>query len=111
MTTIYIAGPMTGQPSFNYPAFFAAAAAWEALGWQVHNPAVHDAIDADQMDPDEARAKFMRQDIEWVMDSDAIAVLPGWWNSKGARVEVAIANVLLLPVHDALKPQEPPNGR
>lgn len=101
---VYIAGPMTGIPEFNYPAFFEAAAHWEALGWQVYNPAVHDAIGADLMDPDEARAMFMRQDLTWVMDSDAIAVLPGWENSTGARVEVAVARVLLLPVYDATEP-------
>ena len=28
--TVYIAGPMTGLPDFNYPAFHAAASAWRA---------------------------------------------------------------------------------
>ena len=36
---IYIAGPMTGLPALNFPAFHAAASALRALGHQVVNPA------------------------------------------------------------------------
>lgn len=39
MRRLYLAGPMTGLPDFNYPAFHAAAAAWRAAGWTVANPA------------------------------------------------------------------------
>ena len=39
MTRVYIAGPMTGLPDFNYPAFNAAAAKLRALGLEVLNPA------------------------------------------------------------------------
>ena len=37
MKRIYIAGPMTGLPDFNYPAFNAAAARMRALGFEVEN--------------------------------------------------------------------------
>ena len=36
---IYIAGPMTGLPDSNYPAFHAAEARLQALGHEPHNPA------------------------------------------------------------------------
>jgi hypothetical protein len=36
---VYLAGPMTGLPEFNYPAFNAEAARLRALGYQVENPA------------------------------------------------------------------------
>lgn len=36
---VYISGPMTGLPEFNYPAFFAAAEALEARGYETINPA------------------------------------------------------------------------
>ena len=36
---IYVAGPMTGLPELNYPAFNAAADRLRARGWHVENPA------------------------------------------------------------------------
>jgi hypothetical protein len=36
--TIYIAGPMTGKPGFNYQKFNAWARSLRALGWGVKNP-------------------------------------------------------------------------
>ncbi|MCY1527250.1 hypothetical protein D9M68_623110 [compost metagenome] len=45
MKRIYLAGPMTGLPEFNYPAFHAEAARLRALGYQVENPAENQAQD------------------------------------------------------------------
>ena len=36
---IYIAGPMTGLPELNFPAFHAEAARLRAFGYEVINPA------------------------------------------------------------------------
>ena len=36
---IYVAGPMTGHPELNFPAFHAAATELRALGHHVENPA------------------------------------------------------------------------
>lgn len=36
---VYIAGPMTGYPDFNYPAFFAAQDALIGVGHEPINPA------------------------------------------------------------------------
>lgn len=103
MKNIYIAGPMSGYPQFNYPAFFEAASEWRRRGWEVFNPAIHqpDAEIIDRLTPDEIRAYFMRLDIPWVMQADAIAMLPGWKDSPGAMVEYSIADILLLPAYDA----------
>ena len=35
---IYIAGPMSGLPEMNYPAFFAEATRLRGLGYEVINP-------------------------------------------------------------------------
>ena len=40
--TVYIAGPMTGIPEFNYPLFNATAKALRATGVEVRNPAEND---------------------------------------------------------------------
>lgn len=37
---VYIAGPMTGLPEFNYPTFFAAEEYLRSHGAKVMNPAV-----------------------------------------------------------------------
>jgi hypothetical protein len=100
---VYIAGPMTGLPEYNYPAFFEAEAKFAADGWTTFNPARHDASwITDDMDPDWVRAQYMRQDIIDVMDADAIALLPGWQMSKGAAVELAVARILCKQVLDAV---------
>ena len=39
MRRIYIAGPMTGQPEFNFPAFHAVAARLRQAGAEAINPA------------------------------------------------------------------------
>ena len=36
---IYVAGPMTGHPQLNFPAFHTEAARLRALGYEVVNPA------------------------------------------------------------------------
>ena len=105
--TVYIAGPMSGLPGYNYPAFNDAAKRFEDMGWRVFNPATNPHPDnLDQMDPDQARAHFMAVDIPMVLQSDAVAVLPGWENSKGATLEVAIGRMLQLRILDAVTMEE-----
>jgi uncharacterized protein DUF4406 len=92
MTTLYIAGPMTGLPEFNYPAFFEAEARLITAGYATLNPARHGA------DPAQTWADCMRVGIRDVTAADGVAVLPGWMNSTGARIEVRIAWDLGIPV-------------
>ncbi|PTR23700.1 MULTISPECIES: DUF4406 domain-containing protein [unclassified Pseudomonas] len=40
----------------------------------------------------------MRLDIDALMDCDTVATLPGWAHSKGARLEVLIADRLGMTV-------------
>lgn len=96
-TTLYVAGPMSGYPGYNYPAFDEAARRLRLAGFSVLNPA---EIDAD----DYPRAGeppwdwYMRKALDMVLDADAIAVLPGWECSRGARLEVDVAHALQVPV-------------
>ncbi|MGY3853980.1 DUF4406 domain-containing protein [Aeromonas aquatilis] len=74
---VYIAGPMSGLPMFNRPAFFAAEAYLHGQGAWVMNPAVlPDGWDHDA---------YMRIAIPMLMECEAVAFLPGWQQSKGAR--------------------------
>ena len=88
MTTIYIAGPMTGRPALNFPAFYREAAHYRATGYRVVNPAEINP------DPTMAWGNAMRADIRELMTCDAIAMLPGWERSKGASLEHHIAQSL-----------------
>lgn len=106
MTTIYIAGPMSGIKDWNFPAFFKAEAELEALGYKVINPAhndgatVQDALEsAGPVDrPNNLWSYYMRRDLPHVMEADMLCLLPGWQNSKGASLEVHVAKALGLPL-------------
>jgi hypothetical protein len=104
---IYIAGPMTGHPEWNFPAFHAAAGAWRAAGWEVVNPAeaFGGATDLPYRD-------YVRHDLEVLQTCDAIAMLPGW-DGPGARGSVwehEVARGLLgLTAYDAARPVPPPD--
>lgn len=91
-STLYIAGPMSGYPQFNYPAFNAAARVLIERGFHVLNPARRGYVDGWQW------VDYMRPALRDVADCDGIAVLAGWRESKGASLEVHVAEVLGLPV-------------
>lgn len=87
---VYISGPMTGYPEFNYPAFLDAERELMALGHSILNPARH---------PKQATwADYMRLDTADVVRAEGVAVLPGWEASRGARLEVDIAHALGMTV-------------
>jgi hypothetical protein len=90
--TLYIAGPMTGIPEFNYPAFRVAKSALVAAGYLVLSPADND--DGDEHD----WAWFMRKALAQIIRSDAVAVLPDSVCSKGALLEVTVARALGMDV-------------
>jgi hypothetical protein len=88
---LYIAGPMTGRADFNFPAFCEAAAQLRAAGYEVVNPA--ESVDNTAL-PWEYH---MRRDIRSLMDCDAVALLPGWGESRGARLEKWVATEIGMP--------------
>ena len=101
---IYIAGPMTGLPAYNFPAFHAAAKAWREAGWEVENPAEHDEkLDGFNAAKDTAKPHehYMRRDLPIVCSCDAVALLPGWERSKGVKNELAVARMCGLEFYHA----------
>jgi len=87
---VYVSGPMTGLPNLNFPAFHKAAASLRASGYEVVNPAELDESDG----VDLPWADYLRRDIRYLLDCTHIALLPGWENSRGARLEKHIADEL-----------------
>ncbi|QOI67697.1 deoxycytidylate deaminase [Arthrobacter phage Orcanus] len=92
LPVLYLAGPMTGLPDFNYPAFHAAAGRLRRAGFEVLNP-------AENKPPCEEPtwADWMRVALGQLLRADGVALLPGWWDSKGAMVERRLARDLEVP--------------
>ena len=104
----YIAGPIAGVPDFR-EQFAAAVPAVEALGYEAVNPCDIAPVDHDGecppgYDPGEnanghtSSACYMRTDLRVLPDCDAIFMLPGWRESRGATVEHAVAVACGIPV-------------
>ena len=87
---VYISGPMTGYPAFNYGAFNAAEKVLADLGHEPLNPARHPV--------QESWSDYLRLDLVDVVRADAVAVLPGWEASRGAALEVHVAHALGMTV-------------
>ena len=95
--TIYIAGPMTGLPNYNYPAFHSLAARLRARGLVVVNP-------AELFQPEEQGLRweyYMHRAISALLTCDSIIVMRGSGKSRGACLELIIAKSLHFRVsHD-----------
>lgn len=107
---IYLAGAMANKPFFNYPAFHAAAKHLRAQGHTVFNPAERDIerhgvdISAGNIEGNTALAtqqhgfslrEALADDTAYICKhATAIAMLPGWEKSNGARAEHALAVAL-----------------
>jgi hypothetical protein len=107
---VYVAGPMRGIPEFNFPAFNTAAALLRSQGHYVFNPAERDNerhgkdISIGNITGCEVTAakvhgfslrEALADDTKFIcLEADAIALLPGWENSKGAKAELALSEAL-----------------
>ena len=90
---LYISGPMTGLPDYNRPAFNSTALQLRRAGYEVVNPVDNGLPESSPWH------HHMRADIGLLMRCDAVAWLPGWHQSKGAKIEIELANKLLMPCH------------
>lgn len=99
---LYVAGPMTGLPDYNRPAFREATRLLELNGFTVLSPERDHGIPADQQQTAEWE-DWMRADLRLVTRADGLALLDGWTRSRGAQLEVTVAQGLgisCLPVND-----------
>lgn len=106
---LYVAGPMTGLPQFNFPAFDAMAVSLRQAGYEVVSPAELDDPEdraAALASPDgymhgghhmnKTWGDFLARDVKLIADEgvDGIVVLPGWAGSRGARLETFVGRML-----------------
>jgi hypothetical protein len=77
---LYLSGPMTGKPDFNRPEFGRWAQKLRAKGYQVENPG--------ELPPGLEWEEYMKIAKEALAGCDAVALLPGYLDSKGAQQEL-----------------------
>ncbi len=91
---VYISGPITSddkeQQARNIEAFFAMREKVVALGHEPVNP-------TEVPSKDDSWLSHMRADIIELMQCDAYVTLLCWRESRGARIEVELADALGIP--------------
>ena len=90
MTRVYLAGRIRGREGY-HRIFAEAADKLRLQGFSVFNPA------AANLEGYSIRF-IMAYLLPQLCESDAIAMLPGWWRSGGARIEWMLARYLGLRV-------------
>ena len=91
MKTIYISGPMTGIENLNRDMFDEAESLLRECG---ENP-----INPHNFPEQKSYEDYLLLDLEMIaMAADAIALLPGWESSPGAKKELKAALDLNLKV-------------
>lgn len=96
---VYIAGPMSGLPSFNYFAFNKLAQRLRAAGIHVENPAENPVPVCGTWQG------YMRMALTQLVTCDTLVLLPGWEASRGASIERQLAldlGLRVLPAHLAM---------
>lgn len=91
MAKIYISGPITGRP--NYKERFALVSRkLEKDGHIVVDP----SVETEGLSPRD----YMRISLARLEAADEILLLPGWENSKGAKIEKLYAEYIGLRVRE-----------
>jgi len=93
---LYIAGPITGVDNHQVN-FDKAATTLVERGFEVANPCWLD---------DQGAAcgwgweDYMKATLTMMLACDGVALIEGWERSKGAALEIQVANGVGMPVHD-----------
>jgi len=91
---VYISGQITGLPEKEYKKLFDSAEDILAtFGYDPINPLLLDETDTKNW----SWHDYMRRDIKLLCDCDYIYLLPNWRNSKGAKFEYMVADMLQIP--------------
>lgn len=106
MKPLYLAGPMTGIPQFNFPEFHRVAAILrDEYQFQIVSPAEQDSpavqaaamaspdgkLDANDAVAGETWGDILSKDVKLVADKiGGIIFLPGWEKSRGATLEATV---------------------
>jgi hypothetical protein len=107
---LYCAGPMRGLKYYNFPAFDAAAEELRGYGHEVINPADLDRdrgfnpenlpedYDWNELPVGMDLKEVILEDVGLLLTCDAVVVLDGWYESRGATAEFYTAMWAGIPV-------------
>ena len=101
MKTIYIAGPITGKPNFNWDAFYNAESELQDDNWLTVNPCTSALSRKLQQQETISKSDIkdvMLLDISLLANCDAVYMLNGWKESKGACAEYTFAKAIGLQI-------------
>lgn len=85
---IYIAGPMTGYPEFNYPAFKKKAELLEELGRRASHSIAVTVLSPAIFSFGLKHDAYMRMTLPILREANCIYLLKGWENSVGSKIEL-----------------------
>lgn len=84
---------MSGYKDHNYPVFIKAKEMMESLGWSVESPAHLGPVQG------WGWADYILRDLKiFVSRCKAICLLPEFWVSEGAKIELIFAKKMGLPI-------------
>jgi hypothetical protein len=102
MKTVYLSGPVSGRPEKEYFAHFRGVAdeisrraAAEGLEVNTFNPVPYCKV---RVEPGAPWHEYLRRCVSRLALCDGIALLQGWEASRGARLELDLADKLKIPV-------------
>lgn len=101
MNKLYLSGPMTGVENFNHALFNKVAAEFRHVGFEVCSPS--EFFDGDTT---RDRSEYMREAFKYLLEADTVVILPGWEGSKGARIEIMVAQELDLNLVEYVEPED-----
>jgi len=98
---LYLSGPMTGIPNWNRQSFDDAAKQLTDLGYEVINPFdLPEPVKPNPLNDSMEWAAYLARDVIGILNgmADTVVMLPGWYDSKGACLEEAVARMKSIPV-------------
>jgi hypothetical protein len=120
---LYLAGPMSNIPQFNYPLFHEAAAWLRSLGYTIVSPADEDPPEvqaaamassdglvgeAGELSGGQTYGQRLGHDIRLLVEEvDGIVLLPRWEFSRGARVEAFAAVTFNRQIFEYVRAAQP----
>ena len=113
MKSIYISGPYTAPDrkgeDKNIRAAARVAAGYLRDGWAIFCPHTMTTLIDREFNSDRAIGYqgYLTLDLYWLAKCDAIHMLPGWWGSKGARIEYLMAKALGIEIRGAELEDDP----